>query len=67
VPFGDEGATDLIAVHPGKITVEYEHVVVGEGEVGEGVMSVEGDVDGHALLAQTRGDRVGQLNVILDQ
>ena len=35
--------------------------------MGERVVALERDVDGDALSAQTGGDRVGQLGVILDQ
>ena len=66
MPFRDERAADLIAVHAGQVTVEHEHVVVGEREVGERVVAVERYVDGHALAAQPGGDRVGQLGVILN-
>ena len=63
----DERAADLIAVHAGQVAVEHQHVVVGERQVRERVVSVEGDVHGHALPAQAGGDRFRQLDVILDQ
>ena len=67
MPLGDKRAADLVAVYAGQVAVEHEHVVVGEREVRERVVAVERDVDGHALAAQARSDRLGQLDVILDQ
>jgi hypothetical protein len=64
VGFGDHSADD-VAVEPGKVPVEDEHVVGDEVQLRDRVESVVRDVDGHALVAETLGDVVRQPRHVL--
>jgi hypothetical protein len=55
-----EAATDLVAVELGKVAVEDHHVVREDPRLHQGRCAVVGDVDGHALAAQSTGDGTGQ-------
>ena len=45
----DESSADIVAVGAGQIAVRHHHVVVVDPHTGEGVVTVEGDVDGHPV------------------
>ena len=54
-------------MHARQVAVEHDYVVVGVGGMGEGVLAVEGHVDGHAFPAQPSRHGGGELGVVLDQ
>ena len=60
VALGDHPA-ERVAVDAGEVAVQDDDVVGVEVELRGGVEAVVGDVDGHALVAQAFGDRVGEL------
>ncbi|HSZ14337.1 MAG TPA: hypothetical protein VK790_09915 [Solirubrobacteraceae bacterium] len=50
----------------GKVAIEHDHVVVVDQCARQTGFAVERDVDCHSRMAQARGDRRGQLLVVLD-
>jgi hypothetical protein len=64
---GGDLAADVVAMDPWQVAVEHHHVIGGPGQVIEGVLPVEGDVDGHALAAQSRRQGGRELGVVLGQ
>ena len=52
---GGDLAADLVAGHAGQVPVQHHDVIRGPGEVVEGVLPVERDVDGHSRLPQPVG------------
>jgi len=63
---GDELSADVVPVQHGKVPVEHDDVVVvHEGAVEPGG-AVKRGVDRHAFHPQARGDRLGELAVVLD-
>ena len=65
-PLGHEQAADLIAMDARQIAVEDDDVVLVDRQVTERIGAVQGDIDGHAFLAQAGGDGFGQHLVIFD-
>ena len=63
---GDEPAADQIAVHARQVTVEHDDVVGVQRDVCDRVGAVERDVDGHALGAQSFGQRPSETLVVFD-
>ena len=55
-----EPAADLVAVELGQVAVEDHHVVGEHACLHQRRCAVVGDVDGHALAAQSAGDGAGQ-------
>ena len=55
----------LVAVHDRQVTVKHYHVVPSAAEAIERLLSVQGEVHGHALAAQPGADRRGEHFVIL--
>jgi hypothetical protein len=65
-PPRDKRAADVVAVEPGQVAVEQDHVVAVADGVPQGVLAVEDDVHGHPLTAEPDRDRRGELLVVLD-
>jgi hypothetical protein len=61
----DQFPADAVAVDPGQVAVEHDHVVVGGDRVIERRAAVVDDVDGQARVAQPLTDAFGQRDVIL--
>jgi hypothetical protein len=55
-----ESAADLVAVELGQVAVEHHDVIGEHAGLHQGRCAVVGDVDGHALAAQSTGDGTGQ-------
>ena len=52
-------------MHAGEVAVEHQHVVPGDARLLVPVVAVVGDIDRHALGAQSPRDRVGQRPLVL--
>ena len=61
---GDQRAAHVVAVHAREVTIEHHDVIAQEGDMGERVRSVVGDVDGHALSPEPLGHGIGESPVI---
>ena len=59
-------SAELVAVDAGEVAVENDDVVGVEVDLRGGFEAVVGDVDGHALVAQSFGDPVGVAGHVLD-
>jgi hypothetical protein len=51
-------------VGAGQVAVEHHHVVAVDPQPGQGVVAVEGDVDGHTFPAQPDGHGPGEHLVV---
>ena len=56
----------IVAVQAGKVPVKNDDVVVVDRGALQGSMSVQHNVDGHALAAQPRGNRLSQFLMVFD-
>ena len=65
-PGGDEFLAQLVAVHPGEVAIEDDHVVVIDADPLLPGEAVVGDVDRHPLAAQADPYVIGQPLLVLD-
>jgi hypothetical protein len=63
-PLPRQGPADVVAVHAGQVPVQHHHVVAVHREPVQGIVAVEGHVDGHPAAAQPGGHRPGQPVVV---
>ena len=59
-----DGAAHVVAVDPGQVAVEHEHVIADDPRLCERVGAVRREVDRHPLTPQPARDRVRQTALV---